>query len=77
MYPIDRVDEGLEILTGMTAGERLDDGSYPAGTINRLVQDALASLAKRHKEFGRPPVEKKAKPEENRKDAIGEPKREG
>ena len=77
VYPIDRVDEGLEILTGMTAGERLDDGSYPAGTINRLVQDALASLAKRHKEFGRPPVEKKAKPEENRKDAIGEPKREG
>ncbi|MBI5235161.1 MAG: AAA family ATPase [Deltaproteobacteria bacterium] len=66
VYPIDRVDEGLEILTGMTAGERLEDGSYPAGTINRLVQDRLLSLAKRHKEFGRPPGEKKGKPEENK-----------
>ncbi|MBI5886504.1 MAG: AAA family ATPase [Deltaproteobacteria bacterium] len=60
VYPIDRMDEGLEILTGMTMGERGAKGEYPEGTINFLVEKRLHSLAKSLKEFGRPPATKKA-----------------
>ena len=29
IYPINRAEEGLEILTGMSAGELKEDGTYP------------------------------------------------
>ena len=29
IYAIDTMEEGLEILTGMTAGVTMDDGTYP------------------------------------------------
>lgn len=41
IWPVSRVEEGLEILTGITAGERRQDGTYPDGTIMRRVTDAL------------------------------------
>ena len=31
----------MEILTGIPAGERGEDGEYPAGTINYLVEQKL------------------------------------
>jgi len=65
IYPIDMVDEGLEILAGMPVGELQSDGTYPEGTLNRLVAERLRHLAKSYKAFGRPAAEKK-KPEENR-----------
>ena len=37
IYPINRVEDGLEILTGLPAGELREDGTYPEGTINYLV----------------------------------------
>ncbi|MDP2278478.1 MAG: ATP-dependent protease, partial [Nitrospirota bacterium] len=37
IYPIDRAEEGLEILTGMSAGELREDGTYLEGTINYLI----------------------------------------
>ncbi|MFC1769958.1 Lon protease family protein [Nitrospirota bacterium] len=37
IYPIDRMEEGLEILTGMSAGELDDMGQYHEDTINYLV----------------------------------------
>ena len=33
IYPIDSVTEGIEILTGMPAGERSEDGKYPEDTV--------------------------------------------
>ncbi len=45
VYPIETVDEGIEILTGLTAGERQADGSYPEGTIHGLVQRRLDEMA--------------------------------
>ncbi|GMR04319.1 MAG: ATP-binding protein [Thermodesulfobacteriota bacterium] len=65
VYPIDMVDEGIEILTGVDAGQRGPDGVFPEGTINRLAEDRLRDLAKRFKAFGRPPSTKKHKPAEN------------
>ncbi len=41
---IDHVEEGIEILMGMPPGEPGPDGTYPEGTVNRLVEDRLAAL---------------------------------
>ncbi|HHL40804.1 MAG TPA: ATP-dependent protease [Deltaproteobacteria bacterium] len=54
IYPVAYVDEGLEILTGMEAGERGPDGAFPEGSVNRLVEDRLRELALGYKAFGRP-----------------------
>jgi lon-related putative ATP-dependent protease len=45
IYPIQRVDEGIEIITGMQVGELRDDGTYPEGTINYLVVKRLAEIS--------------------------------
>ena len=39
------IDEGIEILTGVPAGERQPDGSYPEKTINYMVNNRLKELA--------------------------------
>lgn len=39
-----RIEEGLEILTGVAAGVADADGVYPPGTIFRRVADALAAM---------------------------------
>ena len=41
IYAVKSVEEGMEILTGVPAGQRGEDGSYPEGTINYLVKDKL------------------------------------
>ncbi len=45
IYPIKTIDEGIEILTGLKAGNLRKDGSYTYGTINRLVFDKLKKFA--------------------------------
>ncbi len=51
IYPIKTIDEGIEILTGLPAGERRADGSYPEGTVNYLVDEKLKELALKIREF--------------------------
>jgi predicted ATP-dependent protease len=68
IYSIDDIDEGIEILTGRPAGERGEDGKYPEGTVNRLVEDRLRELAKGYKAFGRPKPGKKKPGAENNND---------
>jgi lon-related putative ATP-dependent protease len=51
VYPVEHVDQGLEILTGLGAGERTEDGSFPSGSINALVEERLVELARKSKEF--------------------------
>jgi lon-related putative ATP-dependent protease len=53
VWPVRTVDEGIEILTGVEAGERQEDGSYPEGTVNFLVEGRLTDLAERMKAFAR------------------------
>lgn len=55
VYPISHVDEGIEVLTGIAAGEQEEDGSYPEGTINYLVVKRLETLAEKQREFSAPP----------------------
>ncbi len=45
IYPIDKVEEGLEILTDMPAGELREDGTYPEGTVNYLVMKRLEQIS--------------------------------
>ena len=53
IYPVTTVEEGIEILTGMKAGELQEDGSYPEGTLFRQVDDKLKEMAEVEKEFGK------------------------
>lgn len=45
IYTIDKMEEGIEILTGMSAGELKEDGTYPEGTINHLVMKRLTEIS--------------------------------
>ncbi len=45
IYPVKTIDEGIEILTGIKAGKRKEDGSFEENTINYLVDKELARLA--------------------------------
>lgn len=42
VHAIDSVDDGIELLTGIPAGQRDDQGLFPEGSINRRVEDTLA-----------------------------------
>jgi predicted ATP-dependent protease len=52
IYPVDSVDQGIEILTGVPAGERGATGEFPAGTINFRVERRLSEFAERTRAFG-------------------------
>ncbi|MDT3696074.1 MAG: ATP-binding protein [Ignavibacterium sp.] len=43
IYPISRVEEGIEILTGVKAGKKSDDG-YKEGTVFYLVEKKIKTL---------------------------------
>ena len=45
VYPVSTIAEGIELLTGKPAGERQNDGEFPAGSINALVEDKLRRFA--------------------------------
>ncbi|MFP3898248.1 MAG: Lon protease family protein [Dehalococcoidia bacterium] len=51
IYSTGTIDEGIEILTGTPAGERQKDGTYPAHTVNYLVDRRLQEMAKRLRSF--------------------------
>ncbi len=51
VWPVEHVDEGMEILTGVAMGERDDEGTFPEGTVNRMVADRLDALAERRQQF--------------------------
>lgn len=44
VYAIKTIDEGLEILTGKTAGEADASGAFPEGTVNYLIAKRLGEL---------------------------------
>ncbi len=52
IYPVRTIDEGIELLTGVTAGARDGDGRFPEGTVNRRVEDRLIALAEQRRRFG-------------------------
>ena len=64
IYPVETIDQGIEILTGKEAGERQEDGTYPEGTVNWAVEKKLAKYAENLKKYEPKREEKKEKDEE-------------
>ena len=52
VYPVRHVDEGIELLTGLPAGEPDGEGRYPEGTVNAKVLARLEAFAERRRRFG-------------------------
>lgn len=63
IYPIDRVEEGIELLANIPAGDLSKDGTYPEGTINHLIVKRLTEISEAVKE--KKEEEKKKKKKEN------------
>jgi predicted ATP-dependent protease len=53
VYPIETVDQGIELLTGLSAGDLDKEGVYPEKSINGLVQASLSEFAERRAAFGK------------------------
>jgi len=51
IYAVKTIDQGIEILTGVEAGERMEDGKFKEGTVNDLVDKKLRELGMKIKEF--------------------------
>jgi lon-related putative ATP-dependent protease len=64
IYAVRTVDEALEILAGLPAGTRREDGTFPEGTLNFLVDKRLKEMSKKMKTEDKA-EEKKEKKEEN------------
>jgi predicted ATP-dependent protease len=54
VHPVATVDDAAELLTGIAAGERGPDGQFPAGTLNRRVEERLAQLSSQARAFAAP-----------------------
>jgi len=53
VYPVSTVDEGIELLTGISAGDREKDDRFSEGSINRRVEDRLVHFSMQLKHFAR------------------------
>jgi ATP-dependent Lon protease len=51
VYAIKTIDQGIEILTGVRAGNKREDGSYLPGTVFRLADEKLTFYAEQWKKF--------------------------
>ncbi len=51
IFGVSTVDEGIEVLTGIPAGERREDGTYLDGTVHHLVESRLREMAHAAREF--------------------------
>jgi lon-related putative ATP-dependent protease len=45
IYPVKTIDQGIEVLTGVSAGKQDESGAYPERTINSAVQKKLDAMA--------------------------------
>ena len=66
IYPVQTIDEGIEILTGIKAGTRKADGEFEEGTVNYLVDEELKRLATSWKTFTGPADKEKESKEEKK-----------
>jgi hypothetical protein len=53
IFPMDTVDQGLELLTGIPAGQPDAGGEYPVGTLNHRIAARLDAFAAKAAELAR------------------------
>ncbi len=63
VYPIDRIEEGLALLTGMTVGHRDAQGRFPDGTLYARVDARLRQFAEAQRRFAKPEQSEAARSE--------------
>ncbi len=51
IYTVKNIDEGIEVLTGVKAGEKLEDGTFEKDTVNYKVDKRLRIMAEKFREF--------------------------
>jgi len=51
VYPVKTIDQGIELLTGVAAGTRDEQGAFPDDTINAQVEARLHEFADRRRQF--------------------------
>jgi lon-related putative ATP-dependent protease len=61
VFPVETIDQGIEILTGIPAGSPDAEGKYPKETINGRVQARLLELAEKARRFSGQPSERGGK----------------
>ncbi len=54
VYPVETIDQGIALLTGLEAGERDGGGDFPEGSVNHRVEERLIALAEKRRSFGQP-----------------------
>jgi lon-related putative ATP-dependent protease len=67
IHQVDRIEEGIEILTGLPAGEPGKDGAFPEGTFYRKVADRIDELRR----ASRGPDQEKEKEKEEEAGGCG------
>jgi lon-related putative ATP-dependent protease len=60
IYAVETIDQGIEILTGLPAGEADEHGRYPEGSLNHGVAARLAEMAEKVRAFSHPGEDKEA-----------------
>jgi len=53
VYPIATADQGIALLTGLNAGERGDDGAFPADSVNGRVEARLLAFAEARRAYAK------------------------
>jgi len=51
VWPVGKVEQGIELLTGMAAGKKNGDGKFEPGTVFALIDERLHAMARTLKEF--------------------------
>ena len=51
VWPVGKVEQGIELLTGMAAGKKNGDGKFEPGTVLALIDERLRAMARTLKEF--------------------------
>ena len=52
IYAVETVEQGMEVLTGIPAGEPDENGAYPEGTLNYVINTNLEHIAARARALG-------------------------
>lgn len=53
VYPVETINQAIELLTGMEAGERVSDGKFKKGTVNYLVDKRLREFTEEFKKLSK------------------------
>ena len=59
IYSVNSIDEGIEVLTGVKAGQRGPDGTFEEGSVNYLVEKQLKKMADKLKDYPALPSSRK------------------